>query len=232
MLATAVGCGKPDPSGRYQRPAEITDFGALFGKNCSGCHGAAGQFGPAPPLNDPLFQAIVSDEQLTSVIRKGRQGTLMPAFARSQGGPLTDQQIGIVVRGIRQRWAAPRSEQPREVPPYQVAPDDPAGLAHSDVTAGQKLFAAVCAHCHGDQGRGAHAGPLRDRALADLLSDQLLRRIIITGRHDLGMPNYVQLGQKSSLGRPLTSDEIVNLAGYVRFLQGVRGESRSIATAD
>ena len=77
-----VGCGKPQPGQRYRRPSEITDFQVLFVNHCSGCHGKDGQLGPAPPLNDPLFQAIISDAQLTELIRNGRSETLMPAFAR------------------------------------------------------------------------------------------------------------------------------------------------------
>ena len=36
----------------------------------------------------------------------------MPAFAHSQGGPLTEQQVGIIVQGIRRQWAKPRGPQP------------------------------------------------------------------------------------------------------------------------
>ena len=115
---------------------------------------------------------------------------------------------------------------------YQVTPDDPAGLAHSDVAAGQKLFADVCSSCHGDHGEGATmSGPLRDFALSTLLSDQLLRRIIITGRADLGMPSYVDSGNMASVSRPLTSDEIINLAAYVRSLENNDGESGATSAA-
>ncbi len=152
---------------------------------------------------------------------------------RSQGGPLTEQQVGILAQGVRQQWAKPGSAQPPGLPAYQVAPGDPAGLAHSDVAAGKKLFADACSGCHGDRGQGtSDAGPLRDHALAELLSDQLLRRIIITGRADLGMPSYVDSGNNSSLGRPLTSDEIVNLAGYVRSLQDNRGQTVATTAAE
>ena len=34
-------------------------FETLFKQNCSGCHGREGKLGPAPPLNDSLFLAIV-----------------------------------------------------------------------------------------------------------------------------------------------------------------------------
>ena len=40
------------------------DFALLYATNCAGCHGADGRLGPAPPLNDPLFLAIVPDASL------------------------------------------------------------------------------------------------------------------------------------------------------------------------
>ena len=72
---------RSDPPGRRWRPAarrrasptaedrpvrsdQVIDFATLYGRNCAGCHGADGKFGPAPPLNDPLFLAIVPDAVL------------------------------------------------------------------------------------------------------------------------------------------------------------------------
>ena len=58
-----------------------------FTARCAGCHGADGKFGPAPPLNDSVFLAIVPDAELRHVISDGRvvtaaQKSPMPAFAR------------------------------------------------------------------------------------------------------------------------------------------------------
>lgn len=221
LLVGLAGCGRPDPANRWRRPSEVTSFTTLFGKNCSGCHGMDGQLGPAPPLNDPLFQAIISDKQLTDVIASGREGTLMPEFARSHGGPLTDKQVGILVDGIRERWAKPLGKQPEEFPPYQLSPTDPAGLAEGNETAGAELFADTCATCHGKQGQGGAAGPIRGHALGVLMSDQLLRRLLVTGRPDFDMPDYDAMGRRSDMQRPLTSQDLMDLAVYVRKLQQV-----------
>jgi mono/diheme cytochrome c family protein len=56
-------------------------FDWLYARHCSGCHGADGKLGPAPPLNDPLFLKIVPERVLLDVIRAGRPGTPMPSFA-------------------------------------------------------------------------------------------------------------------------------------------------------
>ncbi len=38
---------------------------------------------------------------------KGVAGKLMPPFAKSAGGMLTDQQIGVVARGMMEKWSRP-----------------------------------------------------------------------------------------------------------------------------
>ena len=85
----AVGCSKstePMKDGRPVRSDQVVDFTTLYGQHCAGCHGADGQFGPAPPINDPLFLAIVPDSVLLDLVTDGRPGTPMPAFSRPKGG--------------------------------------------------------------------------------------------------------------------------------------------------
>ena len=81
LLALACGCGRRAALERFERPSEVRNFEQLFAQNCSGCHGAEGKFGPAPPLNDPLFLAIIPEAEFTRVVSAGRSETLMPAFA-------------------------------------------------------------------------------------------------------------------------------------------------------
>ena len=60
-----------------------------------------------------------------------------------------------------------------------------------------QVFARACASCHGEQGQGGiydgdrrkPAGAINVPEFLALLSDQALRRLIITGRPDLGMPD-------------------------------------------
>lgn len=221
-LALAVaGCnklpGKPNPADRPLLPAQRTDFDYLFAKNCSGCHGADGTLGPAPPLADPLFLTIVPEEQMLRVVTDGRSGTPMPAFARQNQGALTEQQIKILVTGIRQRWT--KGDLPAAKPPeYLVAADaEPASAAA--VERGSKLFAQACAICHGTDGKtedpDAKPGGLNNPALLTLISNQALRRIIITGRHDLGMPNFADGTARGPDFQPLSSDDVTDLVALL-----------------
>ncbi len=104
LVLTAAGCdlpGRPKAADRPVAPDQVLGFTALYGQNCAGCHGADGKLGPAPPLNDPLFRAVVPAETVEEVVAAGRPGTLMPAFAREQGGPLTAPQVAVLVNEVK-----------------------------------------------------------------------------------------------------------------------------------
>lgn len=225
-----VGCsdefpGKPNPADRPLPRNEITDFATLFAQNCTGCHGKDGTQGPAPPLNDALFLLLISDETLLSVIRDGRPGTPMPAFAVEQGGTLTAEQIQIIAKGVKTELPAVESDEGQAT--YADAaftrpdllPSNSLQLQANVSDRARTLFERACAECHGPNGAGgktgyASGGAINDRAFLALISDQALRRIIITGRHDLGMPNYAQTDGRPSDFEPLTShdvDELVSL---------------------
>ena len=86
---------------------------------------------------------------------------------------------------------------------------------------GQQRFAQACGDCHGADGKGDAdvAGAVNDPDFLALASDQMLRRIIITGRADLGMPNFAATDGRSDGFQPLTSteiDDLVALLGHWR----------------
>jgi len=230
-LATSAlalgGCGRPDPAKRPERPGEVRDFGLLYGRHCAGCHGADGKLGPAPPLNDPLFLAIATDDDLSRVVTAGRKGTLMPAFAREHGGPLTPPQVQAMVAGLREKWAGAMDAESQRLPAYSLSAAQSGGAAPPNAQAGGKVFAKVCAECHGPDGRGGggrsdhRAGPLNDPAFLLLVSDQLLRRITITGRPDLGMHDYREI----SAAGPLSSQDIADVVAYVAAWRDASGRS-------
>ena len=68
----------------------------------------------------------------------------------------------------------------------------------------------------GGAGQGAQqAGALNDRAFLALISNQALRRIVITGRPDLGMPIYSDSDWRSPKFQPLTSEQIHDLVALL-----------------
>src|ERR1700694_1248281 len=70
-----AGCnhspGTPRVNAEQVRPEEIKDFSILYAHNCSACHGRDGQNGPAIALANSIYQAIVDDDRLRSVIASG-----------------------------------------------------------------------------------------------------------------------------------------------------------------
>jgi mono/diheme cytochrome c family protein len=210
-LLLALGCdlpGKPGPKNRPTPEDQITDFERLFARHCAGCHGADGRLGPAPPLNDPIFLAIVPDDELLRTVAAGRRGTPMPAFARRHGGPLSDEQVQALAGGLKRR---PKANEPASgaPPPYLANPDEV-----GDADRGRSVFARACADCHGERGQGGDmAGAIASPAFLQLISDQALRRIIITGRPDLGMPSYSQ--DRDADFEPLSPHEISDLVALL-----------------
>jgi len=233
----AVGCdanlpGKPDPKDRPVPADQVLAFNVLFGRNCAGCHGADGKQGPAPPLNDPLFRAIIPKAELEMVLSEGREGTPMAPFEHANGGPLTAQQVQVLIheiKGVRYRiekgkvvadeqgttpaWGAVAAA-PGSPPPYTLPQE--AGK----VEPGGKIFARACASCHGTNGEGLERdgkrrNQINDSMFLSLISDQELRRIIITGRPDLKMPNYEKKAERADDFQPLTSAEIADLGALL-----------------
>lgn len=211
LVLAAAGCdppGMPREADRPRTAAEVVSFGRLYGQSCAGCHGARGRTGPAPPLSDPLFLALVSDAELKKILTHGRSGTLMPAFAVVQGGDLTPQQIDILVDGMRKTWGNLPQDEKKGLPPYTA----PLG----DAGAGKQVFARACAGCHGEDGRHPDL-EINDAAFLALVSDQLLRRIVITGRPDLrpGMPDFRSAEGRGPDFKPLTAQEIADVVALL-----------------
>ncbi len=200
LLMTA--CEPPGKPKVEIAPADVTDFKTLYSENCSACHGINGQNGAGRPLNDPLYLAVIPQQTLQNIIENGRKGTAMPAWARSQGGPLYPKQITALVDGIEKNWAKPVSLHGVAVPSYS------AGNATGDPVRGRKLFGRDCFMCHG---KGAPIGSVTDPTVLALASDQYLRTSILFGRRDFGMPNFRTL----NLGHALSDENVTDLVAYL-----------------
>lgn len=203
-----VGCndspGRPRSNPEAVRPDEIKDFSRLYASNCSGCHGRDGQNGPAIALANPMYQAIVDEDRLRSVVEGGDPGTLMPAFARSAGGLLTAEQVGVLVKGIRSNWYKADALKGLDVPPYKAS-------GPGDVARGQQVFAGNCARCHGSEQKGSKGGTVTDSSYLALVNDQALRAIVIAGRPDLGHPDW----RGTVPGHPMSDQDVTDVVAWM-----------------
>ncbi|HTV66150.1 MAG TPA: c-type cytochrome [Bryocella sp.] len=207
-LLALAGCnlpGKPTAADIVHRPTDNLDAVKLYGANCAGCHGADGKLGPAPPIGDPLYLAIVDDDTLRTVITKGRPGTPMSAFAQSEGGMLTSAQVDAIVKGIRQRWGKPDVLQGGTAPSY-------AAKSRGNPQQGAAGFATYCAGCHGKSGEGSgKVGSIVAPSYLALITDQGLRTITIIGRPDFNAPDW----RNNVPGHPMSDQEITDVVAWL-----------------
>jgi cytochrome c oxidase cbb3-type subunit 3 len=212
-----VGCGplpgRPKPEPEVPRPDAVLDFATLYRQNCAGCHGDRGMNGPSYPLANTEYQALVDDLTLHKIVANGEQGTLMPAFAISAGGSLTDAQVDALVNGMRSAWN--KAGALNGAPPYKAA-------RTADAAHGQQVYTTYCASCHGLAAGGkSKAGSIIEPSFIALVSDQALRTIVIAGRPDIGQPDW----RNDLAGHPMSDQEVTDVVGWLSS-QRKQGGSR------
>jgi cytochrome c oxidase cbb3-type subunit 3 len=205
LFGCANAPGRPAPGDAPIAPSEISDFNVLYGQNCAGCHGSQGKGGAAIALGDPVYLALADDAVLRRTATNGIPGTSMPAFAQSAGGMLTDKQIDVIVRGIRERWSKPDVLRGVSPPPYSSS-------AAGDTSRGSEVFATYCSSCHGAGGRGGQkAGSIVDGSFLALLNDQELRTIVVVGRPELGAPDW----RGNVPGKPMSAQDVSDVVAWL-----------------
>lgn len=207
LLAAGCGHAPGDPPQPIQRPADVTDFNALYSQNCAACHGAKGENGPAIDLSNPEYQALVDDATLRKWISAGMPGTEMMAFAQSAGGMLTDTQVNALIAGMRQAWPKSNAFPGSASPAYSAS-------GSGDTAHGQQLYNARCQSCH-----QSATQDITSPEYLTLVGNQALRTIIIAGRPDIGQPDYAHLSPNGQAAPPLSSQDVTDLVAYLGSLR-------------
>lgn len=205
LSACSVSHGQPQKDSEVVAPNEVLEFATLYTQNCAACHGSQGHGGAAIALADPVYLDIVDEPSMRKVIANGVHGTSMPAFAQSAGGMLTDKQIDVIAYGILSHWAQKGTLGSSNPPPY--AARNPGNAASGEV-----VYRTYCASCHGPGGQGGAKGSsITNDSFLALVSDQGLRTIVITGRPELGAPDW----RGDVAGRPMTEQEITDVVAWL-----------------
>jgi mono/diheme cytochrome c family protein len=205
FAACSAADGEPQADSEPVAPGQVLEFGTLYAQNCAGCHGAGGRGGASIALANPVYLAIVDETTMRNIVAKGVRGTSMPAFAQPAGGMLTGQQIEVITSGIFSRWGRKQILDGANPPSYVAR-------AAGNVDHGQAVFGRYCASCHGSEGGGTQRGSAitNDSYLA-LVSDQWLRTIVITGRPELGAPDW----RGDVRGMPMADQEITDVVAWL-----------------
>jgi len=208
-LVLLAGCsappGEPKKDVEVPAPNEVLDFPTLYANNCAGCHGAEGRAGAAIALADPVYLGIADDATIRKTISNGVPGTSMPAFALSAGGMLTEKQIGVITSGIRSRWGKPGILGGVNPPAY-------AAKSAGNAQQGEIAYGKYCASCHGALGQGSPKGSaITNDSFLALISDQGLRTIVITGRPELGAPDW----RGDVPGKPMSEEEVTDVVAWL-----------------
>jgi mono/diheme cytochrome c family protein len=102
-LADRQAVFKGDCAKCHAEPAKTASGMELFHQVCGICHEAKPRATMVPDLR--LINTHPTDYAFwKTMIANGKPGTLMPAFAISQGGPLTDEQIDSLAKMIDEAY--------------------------------------------------------------------------------------------------------------------------------
>ena len=197
--------GRPRKGSESLAPNEVFEFPVLYAENCAGCHGAEGRGGAAIALANPIYLGLVNEAAMRAVVANGVHGTSMPAFAQSAGGMLTDKQIDVITSGIRSHWSKPHILADVNAPAYVAK-------LTGDVQRGEAAYKTYCESCHGAGGRGGPKGSaITNDSFLALVSDQGLRTIVITGRPELGAPDW----RGNVPGKPMSDQEVTDVVTWL-----------------
>src|SRR5258705_1011339 len=204
LSACSTPHGQPQKGSEPVAPNQVVDFGILYEQNCAACHGADGRGGASLALANPVYLAIADGNAVHNVVTNGVRGTSMPAFAQSAGGMLTDEQINVITSGIVSRWGRKGILDGTNAPSYTAK-------TTGNAARGEIVFGTYCASCHGSEGHGSKASAISNDSFLALVSDQGLRTLAITGRPELGAPDW----RGKVPGKPMSDQEITDVVAWL-----------------
>lgn len=160
---------------------------ALYRSRCVGCHGYQGEGGVGVSLGAPSFLAVASDEFLRDTILHGRPNTAMPSWPE-----LSADEVSDLIAYVRSWQPEPPTEE--EVLARLA---EPPTTTWGRRDAGDILYRANCANCHGRKGDGDLGPSLNTVEFLSAVDDAYLSRAIVEGRPDTAMPSWKHLPAQS-----------------------------------
>jgi mono/diheme cytochrome c family protein len=182
--------------------------GQLFVENCAVCHGAEGQGRIGANLEN--FPGINVEAELIQTITNGIDGTVMPAWGESNGGPLNPTDIADIAAYISSAFGGTQPIEP--LPTYQPPQIEPLPNVQGDPAKGAVVFKTNCVMCHGEQGLGRFGAPLA-KVWSGVEPQVYIREVVRQGIDGSAMPAWYQQN-----GGPLSAGQIDDVTAYVLTL--------------
>jgi len=196
------------------------DHGAeLYLTYCAACHGedAGGRVG----ANLQNFPGISAEAAIEQTIRDGIPGSVMPAWAQANGGPLSDADIldistylVAILNGTSPIAPAPTYEPP----PIATLPQ-----VEGEPGAGAIVFQTNCTACHGLQAQGKFGWPLAKTWSGN--DPQAYIRTVVSD----GIPGTIMPAWDQKNGGPLSAKQIADVAAYILTLAPVESLPTPVA---
>jgi len=194
--------------------------GQLFVANCAVCHGVDGQGRIGASLEN--FPGIDPGPAVFNTITHGIDGTVMPAWGQSQGGPLSDQDIADLTAYILSAFQGTQPITP--LPTYTPPEIEPLPEIAGDPSLGAVVYQENCVMCHGGQGQGRFGVPLA-KAWSGTEPAVYIHDVVTKGIAGTRMPAWGQ-----DRGGPLDESSVQNVVAYVLSLEPTASATAAVPT--
>ncbi|MFQ5648857.1 MAG: c-type cytochrome [bacterium] len=176
----------------------------LFRSRCGICHGANGEGGIGPSLNNQDLLTIASDMFLYKTIVEGRRNTAMPSWSQ-----LSAREVANLIAFMRS-W---QNSAPRQLSARRII---------GNVENGRMLFNSMCVGCHGRYGQGSVGPAILNKDFLSAASDEFILRSISRGRSRSAMRSWSKRFQGME---QLADRELKDIVAYMRSQEDVKREA-------
>jgi mono/diheme cytochrome c family protein len=193
-----------------QGPSEeqLAQGAQLYAENCTVCHGPNGEGRVGATLAQD-WPSIRPDLRVKTSIEAGVSGSLMPAWSKENGGPLTDDQIEALTLYILS-WETGGIPSLSPTPTYTPHPPiTPIPDVEGDPNRGAVLYAENCAMCHGPKGEG-RVGATLAKNWPSVRPDLQVKTIT-----EQGVPGSPMPAWSRENGGPLSDEDINDVVAFV-----------------
>lgn len=207
----------------YAQGGDVSRGKRLYDQNCAVCHGDRAQGRVGPRLSKD-FPGIRVDLFLKSTISNGVEGSVMPAWSKERGGPLTDTEIDDIVAFIQSLGHVAPTVVITPGPTATLAPlpSPVSTFPPGNATRGATVFAQNCAVCHGERGEG-RIGATLQKDWSGINIDAFLDSTIARGVSGTRMPAWAQ-----SNGGPLSNQDIADAGAFIRTFKPGRQPTSTV----